>query len=125
MPSENKTDNLDLNQWQGNEYVKRQDFVDDNKKIDEAYEKLKKEIESKATDAEGTSYNNTTSKLESTNVQGAIDEVNAKTDENKTSISNHYTAINKNNEKIKNLEIELGNNINLLDEDIRAIREVL
>ncbi len=36
MPSENKTPNLGLNQWQGNEYIKRQDFVEDNLKIDTA-----------------------------------------------------------------------------------------
>ncbi len=36
MPSENKTPNLSLNQWEGNEYVKRQDFVDDNLIIDAA-----------------------------------------------------------------------------------------
>lgn len=36
MPSENKTPNYGLNQWQGNEYVKREDFVDDNAKIDAA-----------------------------------------------------------------------------------------
>lgn len=34
MPSENKTPNYGLNQWQGNEYPKRQDFVDDNLVID-------------------------------------------------------------------------------------------
>jgi hypothetical protein len=34
MPSENKTPNIGLNQWQGNEYPKRQDFVDDNLLID-------------------------------------------------------------------------------------------
>lgn len=35
MPSANKTELLQLNQWQGNEPPKRQDFVDDNKKIDD------------------------------------------------------------------------------------------
>ncbi len=34
MPSENKTLNYGLNQWQGNEYPKRQDFVNDNLIID-------------------------------------------------------------------------------------------
>jgi len=34
MPSVSKTPNYELNQWQGNEYPKRQDFVDDNEKID-------------------------------------------------------------------------------------------
>ncbi|SCY92907.1 hypothetical protein [Alkaliphilus peptidifermentans] len=36
MPSQEKTHNIGLNQWQGNEYIKRQDFVEDNFKIDEA-----------------------------------------------------------------------------------------
>lgn len=44
MPSEYKTKNLSLNQWQGNEYAKRQDFVDDNKKIDDAIGELKNSI---------------------------------------------------------------------------------
>lgn len=34
MPSEIKTPNIGLNQWSGNEYVKRQDFVNDNTIID-------------------------------------------------------------------------------------------
>lgn len=34
MPSAEKTANYGLNQWAGNEYPKRQDFVDDNAKID-------------------------------------------------------------------------------------------
>lgn len=45
MPSSNKTPNLQLNQWEGNEYVKRQDFVDDNKKIDNAYKELNRKFE--------------------------------------------------------------------------------
>lgn len=36
MGSVNKTANYGLNQWQGNEYPKREDYVDDNKKIDDA-----------------------------------------------------------------------------------------
>lgn len=34
MPSADKTPNIGLNKWQGNEYAKRQDFVDDNIIID-------------------------------------------------------------------------------------------
>ena len=45
MPSANKTENLQLNQWTGNEYIKRDDFVQDNKKIDDAYGNLKKQVE--------------------------------------------------------------------------------
>lgn len=107
MPSVNKTPNLELNQWLGNEYVKRTDFNEDNKKIDEAYEKLKKEIESKATDAAGTSYDNTNSKLTSTNVQGAIDELNTKTNENKTSILEHKGLID-------DLKLSVSNGKNLI-----------
>lgn len=40
MPSANKTANLGLNQWLGNEYPKRTDFVEDNKKIDDAFGEL-------------------------------------------------------------------------------------
>lgn len=36
MPSENKTPHLGLNQWQGNEYPQRVDFVADNAAIDAA-----------------------------------------------------------------------------------------
>lgn len=41
MPSANKT-TIGLNQWQGNEYPKRQDFVDDNQIIDDEIGNLKK-----------------------------------------------------------------------------------
>jgi len=44
MSSKNKTLNLELNQWNGNEYPKRSDFIEDNKKIDEAYKELKDSI---------------------------------------------------------------------------------
>ncbi|HAR86519.1 MAG TPA: hypothetical protein DCR69_12380 [Clostridium sp.] len=37
MPSANKTPNIGLNNWEGNEYVKRQDFINDNLKIDEKF----------------------------------------------------------------------------------------
>ncbi len=87
MPSEIKTPNIGLNQWQGNEYVKRQDFVDDNNKIDNEIGKIKKQIECISLDASSITYDNTTSELESDNVQDAIDEVNAKANANETSIS--------------------------------------
>lgn len=40
MPSEIKTENLGLNKWEGNEYPKRTDFVNDNEIIDETIGKL-------------------------------------------------------------------------------------
>lgn len=51
MPSQNKTPYLSLNQWEGNEYPKRIDFVDDNLKIDTALNNISIEVESKETPA--------------------------------------------------------------------------
>lgn len=45
MPSENKTPNYGLNQWSGNEYVKRQDFVDDNLSIDTNLKRIEGKID--------------------------------------------------------------------------------
>ena len=45
MPSSKKTPNIGLNDWTGNEYVKRQDFCDDNLKIDTEIGNLKKSME--------------------------------------------------------------------------------
>lgn len=104
MPSTNKTPNIGLNQWLGNEYVKRQDFVDDNNVIDEEIGKIKESIENISTDAKGTSFDNSDNGMTATNVQDAIEE-------NKTSISN--------------LQNELGTNKSTLEANINSIREVL
>ncbi|QZY55103.1 hypothetical protein [Crassaminicella profunda] len=40
MPSKNKTEYLGLNQWEGNEYPKRTDFVEDHVKIDNVVKDL-------------------------------------------------------------------------------------
>jgi len=68
MPSENKTPNIGLNQWQGNENVKRQDFVEDNLIIDEALTQL----EIKSGDLNLLTTENKTSLV------SAINEVNSK-----------------------------------------------
>ena len=44
MPSQNKTKNLKLNQWQENEYPKMIDFNEDNKKIDDAFGKVEQKV---------------------------------------------------------------------------------
>lgn len=51
MPSANKTPNYGLNQWQGNEYPKRQDFVDDNAAVDAAIKARENEIAAHTADA--------------------------------------------------------------------------
>lgn len=40
MPSVNKTPNIGLNQWEGNEYPKRTDFNEDNLKTDQAIQAI-------------------------------------------------------------------------------------
>lgn len=44
MPSANKTPNIGLNNWEGNEYVKRKDFIDDNLIIDEKVGKINEQL---------------------------------------------------------------------------------
>lgn len=44
MPSANKTPNIGLNNWEGNEYVKRQDFIDDNLIIDEKVGQINEQL---------------------------------------------------------------------------------
>lgn len=52
MPTNNKTTNYQLNQWDGNEYPKREDFLADNARIDEALKDS-----TSAIDAGGTANN--------------------------------------------------------------------
>lgn len=52
MPSEIKTENLQLNQWQGNEYLKREDLNEDNKKIDDAFGEVNEKIKANADNIE-------------------------------------------------------------------------
>lgn len=74
MSSENKTPNLGLNQWQGNEYAKRLDFVDDNLIIDTEIKKLKDEKVDKVT-GKGLSTNDYTDS-EKSKLAGVENEAN-------------------------------------------------
>lgn len=44
MPAVNKTETIQLNQWQGNEYPKRLDFNEDNLKIDNKFKEINQEL---------------------------------------------------------------------------------
>lgn len=48
MPSTNKTPNIGLNQWAGNEYPKKQDFNDDNLAIDNKIKEIQDSIPGEA-----------------------------------------------------------------------------
>lgn len=101
MPSANKTPNINLSQWAGNEYVKRQDFCNDNLIIDKEVGELKTNLGNKETlttsnkdslvdavnelDGEvGNLSNLATTKKD--NTVNAINEVKALADENKTDV---------------------------------------
>lgn len=101
MPSANKTPNINLSQWAGNEYVKRQDFCDDNLIIDREVGELKTNLGNKEAlttsnkdslvdavnelDKEvGDITTLTTTKKD--NLVNAINEVKAIADKNKTDV---------------------------------------
>lgn len=103
MPSENKTPNLGLNQWQGNEYVKRQDFVEDNYKIDQGFENLKKKI--------GSLENLATE--EKSDLVGAINEI-------ENTVKTHLAEMVNQIQKIKRGHITKKPMFCVVDDDCRS-----
>lgn len=125
MPSVNKTPTIGLNKWEGHEYFKRQDFVDDNVIIDNKI----KEIIDKIGDLNNLSTTNKTNLVEALNelksslskidlsaskvtiedinnlfttlnVEEALKEVMTKANENKTSILELQTELGTNKNKL-------------------------
>lgn len=136
MPSVNKTPTIGLNKWEGHEYFKRQDFVDDNVIIDNKI----KEIIDKIGDLNNLSTTNKTNLVEALNelksslskidlsaskvtiedinnlfttlnVEEALKEVMTKANENKTSILELQTELNGQRLKLIN---SINNTIELL-----------
>lgn len=110
MPSSKKTPNIGLNDWTGNEYVKRQDFCDDNLIIDREVGELKTNLGNKESlttsnkdslvdavnelDKEiGDITTLTTTKKD--NLVNAMNEVKALADKNKTDLGNTNTEVGK------------------------------
>lgn len=85
MPSANKTPNINLNNWSGNERVYREDFCQDNLTIDKEVGELKTNL--------GNKEALTTSKKDDLVV--AVNEVNKLAKDNKTSIDNTKTEVGK------------------------------
>lgn len=100
MPSAKKTINIGLNQWISTENPKRQDFVDDNFKIDEAIGTIKADIEAIDIAAEKTTLKDTDNNYTSTNVEGALIEVATSIKKNKTDIATNLANITKNTASI-------------------------
>lgn len=76
MPSANKTPNINLNNWSGNERVYREDFCQDNLTIDKKVGELKTNLGNKET--------LTTTKKD--NLVNAVNEVKSIADKNKTEV---------------------------------------
>lgn len=85
MPSANKTPNINLNNWSGNERVVRQDFCNDNLIIDAKYKELEDKIKSNTDNITNiqlvdskvdiTDKNN---KFEGTKLDAVLDEIDNK-----------------------------------------------
>ena len=104
MPSANKTPNINLSQWAGNEYVKRQDFCDDNLKIDKAIGDLKKSIENIDLADTNISVTDPNNKFEGTTLDKVLDELDDKSNTNSTDNSNLE-------KRVKKLENERPNQV--------------
>ena len=79
--------------------------------IDTEIKKINNRLDSVSTDAQSTSFDNSSNGMEATNVQDAIEENKQNIEANKTSILS--------------LQEELGINKSTLEANIKSIREVL
>ena len=113
-----ETTNLKLKKPDQNDFYNIDDFNNNSDIIDEEIGKIKEYMKNISTDAEGTSYDNTSSGLTSQNVQGAVDEVLAIAKDAKSQSEANKTSI-------LNLQKELGTNKATLQNNINSIREVL
>ena len=126
MPSAKKTPNIGLNNWVGEEYVKRQDFVDDNLKIDTEIGNLKKSMENIDLVDSKVKVTDTNNKFTATTLDKVLDEIDDKivdtndkvdnidlaaskvkyTDTHTLGATNVQQAVDKTVEKVKKLESE-------------------
>lgn len=109
MPSANKTPNINLSQWAGNEYVKRQDFCDDNLIIDREVGELKTNLGNKET-------------LTTSNKDSLVDAVNEMDKEvgdittlTTTKKDNLVNAVNELDKELENFEIVTSKKSKKLD----------
>lgn len=116
MPSLIKTPNIGLNQWTGNESPMRQDFVDDNFKIDDEIGKVKELVENISTKAKDITIEDATNVFDSTEVEGALLE-------NKNSITELEKKTDTTNANVANLKakVDAGQNHRLTTDNGAAI----
>ena len=110
MPSANKTPNINLNNWSGNERVYREDFCQDNLIIDREVGELKTNLGNKEALTTSNKYSlvdavneldkevgdvTTLTTTKKDNTVNAINEVKALADKNKTDLGNTNTEVGK------------------------------
>ena len=95
MPSSKKTPNIGLNDWTGNEYVKRQDFVDDNLKIDTEIGELKESIKNIDLVDSKIKVTDTNNKFTATTLDKVLDEIDDKIDDTSNKVENIDLVANK------------------------------
>lgn len=95
MPSAKKTPNIQLNQWVGEEYVKRQDFVDDNLKIDTEIGELKESIKNIDLVDSKVKVEDKNNKFEGTTLDKVLDEIDDKIVDTNDKVDNIDLSANK------------------------------
>lgn len=95
MPSAKKTPNIQLNQWVGEEYVKRQDFVDDNLKIDTEIGELKESIKNIDLVDSKVKVTDTNNKFTGTTLDKVLDEIDDKIVDTSNKVDNIDFVANK------------------------------
>lgn len=95
MPSSKKTPNIGLNDWTGNEYVKRQDFCDDNNKIDTEIGKLKESIKNIDLVDSKVQVEDKNNKFTATTLDKVLDEIDDKIVDTSNKVDNIDMSANK------------------------------
>lgn len=133
MPSAKTTPNLGLNAWEGNETVRREDFYNDNQKVDKAVGDLKTAIENIDLADTNISITDGKNKFEGTTLDKVLDEIDDKivdtsnkvdnidlaankvkyTDTHTLGATNVQQAVDKTVEKVKKLEDERPSQVEL------------
>lgn len=93
--------------------------------IDTELKNIKDSLEGLSTEAKDTNFDNSENSMTSTNVQDAITENKKSIDALKTKDTTLEQLIQENKSSIANLKGDIGHNVRLMEEDIKAIRGVL
>lgn len=122
MPSAKKTPNIQLNDWTGNEYVKRQDLCDDNNKIDTEIGNLKESIKNIDLVDNKVKVTDLNNKFTGTTLDKVLDEIDDNIKENTDKIDNIDLSANKVKYTDTTTQIEATNVQQALEWAVREIK---